>query len=89
MRYAPRPAPAGCQRVSGVVYPQRPCGRVQAPAESHVREAGPVSMGDIYATIYKAVGIDWEKEYMSPAGRPVKIANALDDRTAEPLKELV
>jgi len=46
-------------------------------------------MGDIYATIYKAVGIDWEKEYMSPAGRPVKIANALDDRTAEPLKELV
>jgi hypothetical protein len=49
----------------------------------------PVSMGDIYATIYKAFGIDWEKEYMSPAGRPVKIANALDDRTAEPLKELV
>ena len=49
----------------------------------------PVSMGDIYATIYKAFGIDWEKEYMSPAGRPVKIANALDDRTAEPLKELI
>lgn len=49
----------------------------------------PTSMGDIFATIYKAFGIDWEKEYMSPAGRPVKIANALDDRTAEPLKELV
>ena len=49
----------------------------------------PVSMGDIYATIFKAFGIDWEKEYMSPAGRPVKIANALDDRTGEPLKELV
>jgi len=49
---------------------------------------GQVSMGDIFATIYKAFGIDWEKEYMSPAGRPVKIANALDDRTAQPLKEL-
>ena len=49
----------------------------------------PVSMGDLFATVYKAFGIDWEKEYMSPAGRPVKIANALDDRTAEPLKELI
>ena len=48
-----------------------------------------VSMGDIFATVYRAFGIDWEKEYMSPAGRPIKIANALDDRTAEPLKELV
>lgn len=48
-----------------------------------------VSMGDVFATVYKAFGIDWQKEYMSPAGRPVKIANSLDDRTAEPLKELV
>jgi hypothetical protein len=52
--------------LSGVAYPQRPCGRVQAPAESHVREAGPVSMGDIYATIYKAFGIDWEKGVHEP-----------------------
>jgi len=49
----------------------------------------PTSMGDVFATIYKVLGVDWEKEYMSPAGRPVKIANALDDRTAEPLKALV
>ena len=28
-----------------------------------------VSMGDLYATIYKALGIDWRKEYMSPIGR--------------------
>ena len=48
-----------------------------------------VSMGDIYATIYKALGIDWKKEYMSPIGRPVKIANALDDETGQPLKELI
>ena len=27
-------------------------------------------MGDLYATIYQALGIDWKKEYMSPIGRP-------------------
>ena len=40
-----------------------------------------VTMGDLYATIYQALGIDWKKEYMSPIGRPIKIANSLDDRT--------
>jgi hypothetical protein len=40
-----------------------------------------VTMGDLYATIYQALGIDWKKEYMSPIGRPVKISNSLDDRT--------
>ena len=48
-----------------------------------------VSMGDLYATIYKTLGIDWKKEYMSPIGRPIKIANSLDDRTRQPVKELL
>jgi len=48
-----------------------------------------VTMGDLYATIYKALGIDWQKEYMSPIGRPVKIANSLEDRTGEPVHELL
>jgi len=48
-----------------------------------------VTMGDLYATIYKALGIDWQKEYMSPIGRPVKIANSLEDRTGEPVLELL
>ena len=48
-----------------------------------------VSMGDLYATIYKAMGIDWTKEYMHPIGRPVKIANGLDDETGTPVHELV
>ena len=48
-----------------------------------------ISMGDLYATIYKTLGIDWHKEYMSPIGRPVKIANALDDETGQPIKELI
>ena len=48
-----------------------------------------VTMGDLYATIYKALGIDWTKEYMSPIGRPLKIANSLDDRTGQPVDELL
>jgi hypothetical protein len=48
-----------------------------------------VSMGDVFATIYKAFGIDWTKEYMHPIGRPLKIANALNDQTGKPLSELI
>jgi len=48
-----------------------------------------VTMGDVYATIYKALGIDWAKEYMHPIGRPVKIANSIDDETGRPIEELL
>jgi hypothetical protein len=48
-----------------------------------------VSMGDMFATTYKALGIDWRKEYVYPIGRPVKIANAIDDKTGAPIKELI
>jgi len=48
-----------------------------------------VTMGDLYATIYKALGIDWTKEYMSPIGRPIKIANSLEDQTGTPVNELL
>lgn len=47
------------------------------------------SMGDLFATIYKAFGIDWNKEYDTPIGRPIKIANSLEDQTGQPLNELV
>jgi hypothetical protein len=47
------------------------------------------SIGDIYATLYKALGIDWNKEYDTPVGRPVKIANALDDETGKPIADLL
>ena len=49
----------------------------------------PVAIGDLFASIYKALGIDWTKEYMTDVGRPVKIANAIDDMTGQPLKELI
>jgi hypothetical protein len=48
-----------------------------------------VTMGDLFATIYKALGIDWTKEYMTPIGRPVKIANSIEDKTGQPISELI
>lgn len=48
-----------------------------------------VTMGDLFATIYKVLGIDWKKEYMSPIGRPIKIANSLEDQTGTPVQELL
>ncbi len=47
-----------------------------------------ISVGDLHATIYKALGIDWRKEYMHPVGRPIKIANTLSDETGAPIPEL-
>jgi uncharacterized protein (DUF1501 family) len=49
----------------------------------------PVSIGDLYATVYKAMGIDWMKTYMSPLARPLYIANGFKDMPGSPLKELV
>ena len=48
-----------------------------------------VTMGDLLATIYKTFGIDWTKEYMHPIGRPLKIANSINDETGVPINELV
>jgi uncharacterized protein (DUF1501 family) len=47
-----------------------------------------VTIGDLFATVYKAFGIDWTREYMTPIGRPIKIANSINDTTGEPIKEL-
>jgi Protein of unknown function (DUF1501) len=49
----------------------------------------PVSIGDLYATVYKAMGIDWTKTYMSPIGRPLYIANGFGDTPGTPIKELI
>jgi hypothetical protein len=46
-------------------------------------------MGDLYATVYKLMGVDWTKEIMSPIGRPIKIANSLEDKTGDPIPELL
>ncbi len=63
---------------------------VGASDETGANVAGKAtSMGDVFATIYKAMGVDWTKEYETPVGRPIKIANSLDDQTGEPIRELV
>jgi hypothetical protein len=43
-----------------------------------------VAPEEIAATIYQKLGIDWQKEYVTPQNRPVKILAA-----GEPIKELV
>jgi hypothetical protein len=35
----------------------------------------PVTLEDLVTTIYDRLGVDYNKEYMSPIGRPVRIAN--------------
>jgi uncharacterized protein (DUF1501 family) len=47
------------------------------------------TIGDVFATIYKAMGIDWRKEYMHPTGRPLKIANSINDMTGGPISGLI
>lgn len=47
-----------------------------------------VTIGDLMATIYKALGIDWHKEYPTPVGRPAKIANSIDGETGVPIDDL-
>ena len=49
----------------------------------------PTSLGDVYATVYKALGIDWTKTYKSPTDRPVYIANGFGDTAGNPIKELI
>lgn len=48
-----------------------------------------VTIGDLFATIYKGFGIDWQKTYMTSIGRPIKIANSIEDKTGVPIDELV
>jgi hypothetical protein len=44
----------------------------------------PVSVQDLFATIYGQLGVDPAKKYMTPAGRPIKILEGGD-----PVKELL
>jgi len=49
-----------------------------------------LAMGEFgRATIHKAVCIGWTKEYDTPIGRPIKIANSLEDQPGKPIAELL
>jgi hypothetical protein len=67
------------------------CGRIVGRSDEKGAEVADrmVTIGDVFATIYKAFGIDWNKTYMHPIGRPLKIANSINDVTGNPIKELV
>ncbi len=39
-----------------------------------------VTQGGLFATIYKALGIDWTKTYTGRDGRPIYIANSIGDK---------
>jgi uncharacterized protein (DUF1501 family) len=44
----------------------------------------PVSVQDLFATIYGQLGVDTSKKYMTPLGRPIKILEG-----GEPVKEIL
>ena len=48
-----------------------------------------VTIGDLFATVYKALGIDYAKTYLGPGRRPIYIANAIGDKQGQPLHELI
>ena len=48
-----------------------------------------ITIGDLFATLHKALGIDWTKTYLHPIGRPLKIANSIDDETGHPIQDLI
>ena len=46
-------------------------------------------MGDVFATLCKALGIDWTKTGMHPIGRPVNNANSIGDEQGNPISGLI
>ena len=42
-----------------------------------------------FATVYKALGIDWTKTYTGLDGRPLYIANSIGDKQGHPVHELI
>jgi hypothetical protein len=48
-----------------------------------------VTQGDLFATVYKALGIDWTKTYTGLDGRPLYIANSIGDKQGNPVHELI
>jgi len=48
-----------------------------------------VTIGDLFATVYKALGVDWTKTYTGLDGRPLYIANSIGDKQGHPVHELV
>ncbi len=46
------------------------------PADQKIRPEDPVTVPELYATILHAMGIDWNREIVTPIGRPIRYASA-------------
>ncbi|HYE99529.1 MAG TPA: DUF1501 domain-containing protein, partial [Planctomycetota bacterium] len=66
----------------GGVAGGRVVGRTDAKGLEPVER--PVSVQDLFATVYRTLGVDGSKKFMTPGGRPIK---ALDG--GEPVKEIL
>ena len=44
----------------------------------------PIRVEDVAATIYRTLGVDYEKDYMSPQNRPIKV-----NYDGDPVSELL
>jgi uncharacterized protein (DUF1501 family) len=68
--------------VGGGIQPGRVIGKTNDDG-TEVAER-PVSVADLYATLYRQLGIDPEKKYMSKTDRPVRILEG-----GAPVRELL
>lgn len=48
-----------------------------------------ITIGDLFATIYRALGINWTKTYTGSGCNPIHIANSIGDKQGKPVHELV
>ena len=69
---------SGCGIKPGVIY-----GETDADGQEISKD--PVTLHELFATIFKAVGVDHQKEYHSPDGRPVP----LTEYGTEPVSEVL
>ena len=59
-------------RVIGETSPEAPAEGAEKKVESHLRD--PRNVSDIHATVFAALGIDFEQELQTPVGRPMAIS---------------
>ena len=59
-------------RVVGETSPDAPSEGEEKKVESHLRD--PRNVSDIHATVFAALGIDFEQELLTPVGRPMAIS---------------
>jgi hypothetical protein len=62
-----------CLLAGGGIVPGRIIGATDPEGISREPEQ-PVTVGDLSATVLAALGIDWQRELMTPIGRPLKLA---------------